>query len=107
MENEMDDKQLDQVSAGRLYAGSVSPDNDTGYRDALMRRQVVIEDEEWNRKVWEAYRANGRKWTAQVIDVIATAVEVGAAVYTGGSSLAVTRPIRNAVKSVAGSGSDE
>ena len=88
MEQMLNDSQLDEVSAGRLYAGFVNPGEDTGFRDALMRRKIQVEDREWELKIWQAYQDNARQWTGQVLDVVNAAVDAGAAVYTGGGGAA-------------------
>lgn len=88
MEKQLNDSQLEEVSAGRLYAGFVSPGEDTGFRDALLRRKIKVEDREWELKIWQAYQDNARQWTGQVLDVVNAAVDAGAAFYTGGASAA-------------------
>jgi len=65
MEKQLNDSQLEEVSAGRLYAGFVSPGEDTGFRDALLRRKIKVEDREWELKIWQAYQDNARQWTGQ------------------------------------------
>ncbi len=83
----LNDKMLDKVSGG-MSRGFVGPDQDTAFRDALLERKWKIEDREWELKVWQAYQENGRQWTKAVTDVIKEGVKVGAAIYTGGASLA-------------------
>ena len=90
MEKKLNDSQLDKVSAGMLEPGFVEAGSaqDTGFRDALMRRQIEVQDREWELKIWQAYQENGRQWVDKVMEVANQAIDAGAAVYTGGASKA-------------------
>ena len=69
--------QLDMVAGGLIEANLVSWESDGRLQEILRQRKWMVQDREWEHKVWQAYQENGRKWVGTALDVVKTGIEAG------------------------------